>query len=78
MLLYASSLVRGRDCRSPSVKAAANLALKYSKIPEIFCRSDKIVDFVVLITIESNVRILRTLHQAKFIFISLPRNFDSV
>ena len=65
MLLYASSLVRGRGCKSPSVKAAANLALQYCEAPEIFCSSDKIVDFVVLITTESYVIILRTLRQAK-------------
>ena len=51
-----------------------NLALPYCETPDLFGCSDGIVDFAALFVNEMP----RTPHQAKELFITLLKNFDSV
>ena len=78
VLFYIPSFVGGRDCRSPFVEADVNLALPYCEAPDLFGSSDYIVDLAALIMNERNIRMPRTPHQAKDLFITLLQNFDSV
>ena len=55
-----------------------NLALPYCETPELFGSSDGIVDFAALFLNERNIAMPRTPHQAKELFITLLKNFDSV
>ena len=74
VLFYTPSLVVGRDCRSPFGEVYVNVALPYCETPELFGSSDGIVDFAALFVNEMP----RTPHQAKELFITLLKNFDSV
>ena len=55
-----------------------NLALPYCETPELFGSFDGIVDFAAIIMNERNITMPRTPYQAKELFITLLRNFDSV